>query len=668
MNCYVKYIGIVDKNDRIHSVPFGPGVNVITGKSSTGKSAMIEIFDYCFGSSEFTVPEGVITEYAQIYFVVLSLSETNLVLARKCNPSKAFLKEDPNFSMESSINALKSTYFCESNFEPLSDFKKDLGRYFGVTITDVDTDAEARKWREKKSPTPSIRSFTSFMLQHQNLVANKHAIFYRFDEKNKRDQAIDHFKIFAGYVDQEYFLICQKINELNGQAKKIELQIPRKAEEKKRVIEQIDLALREYASVSGKPLIAENASVLMANPTNWLEKIKKLPISVNPESDEHSKQKKLLEEERDPLIGSLRSLTNKRSNIVSSIKFAKEYAKDAQAVVTPTDTEIRVSECPFCHNAHNEIEHEANRLTDAIEWLNDELRRSQYNMESFEADEKHITEEIVVQQKQVALLNGRIALIDKQTTDLKNKRSLDELVMKAKFRVETTLENYLDFKNSDLEEQLKGIQEEIKNLSKSLKNNYDVDAHIRTAEAFLEKEMAEIGRHFEFEESYDPINLKFSLSRFDLWHEQNKKEIFLRSMGSGANWLYCHVTLFLALHKYFCSLKDQCKIPSILFLDQPSQVYFPPSIEDVEPNFQPEKIASQTGKLRTVNEDIHAVENLYGQLVSFCKQTLKETGIEPQIIVTDHADNLKLAGDIEFETLVGGRRWRTRGFIDTANT
>lgn len=51
MKSYVKYIGLVDKEDKIHSVQFTTGVNIITGKSSTGKSAIIEIFDYCMGSS-----------------------------------------------------------------------------------------------------------------------------------------------------------------------------------------------------------------------------------------------------------------------------------------------------------------------------------------------------------------------------------------------------------------------------------------------------------------------------------------------------------------------------------------------------------------------------------------------------------------------------------------
>lgn len=69
MKSYVKYLGVVDKSNKIHHIEFSTGVNVITGKSSTGKSAMIELFDYCFGSSEFTIPSGIITDSADIYIL-----------------------------------------------------------------------------------------------------------------------------------------------------------------------------------------------------------------------------------------------------------------------------------------------------------------------------------------------------------------------------------------------------------------------------------------------------------------------------------------------------------------------------------------------------------------------------------------------------------------------
>ncbi|MCK4629120.1 MAG: AAA family ATPase, partial [Sedimentisphaerales bacterium] len=67
MKTVIRYIGVTDKNDCVHAVSFTSGVNIITGRSSTGKSALIEIFDYCFGSSDFTVPEGVITDCTEIY-------------------------------------------------------------------------------------------------------------------------------------------------------------------------------------------------------------------------------------------------------------------------------------------------------------------------------------------------------------------------------------------------------------------------------------------------------------------------------------------------------------------------------------------------------------------------------------------------------------------------
>jgi len=48
------------------------------------------------------------------------------------------------------------------------------------------------------------------------------------------------------------------------------------------------------------------------------------------------------------------------------------------------------------------------------------------------------------------------------------------------------------------------------------------------------------------------INLKFDLHTFDLWHESpTMGNVYLRSMGSGANWLGTHLTRFLALHFVF---------------------------------------------------------------------------------------------------------------------
>jgi hypothetical protein len=83
MKCFLRYIGVVDTKDKIHKVRLEPGLNIITGKSSTGKSAILEIFDYCLGSTEDTIPVGTITERAETFFIALQFPSYFIVAARK---------------------------------------------------------------------------------------------------------------------------------------------------------------------------------------------------------------------------------------------------------------------------------------------------------------------------------------------------------------------------------------------------------------------------------------------------------------------------------------------------------------------------------------------------------------------------------------------------------
>ena len=59
METRIKYLGLIDKDGKRHGVSLHEGLNVVTGRSSTGKSALIEIFDYCMGADVDTIPKGV---------------------------------------------------------------------------------------------------------------------------------------------------------------------------------------------------------------------------------------------------------------------------------------------------------------------------------------------------------------------------------------------------------------------------------------------------------------------------------------------------------------------------------------------------------------------------------------------------------------------------------
>ena len=63
MSLQIKQIALYNVKGAVRVLNFSLGkVNIITGKSNTGKSALIDIVEYCLGRSTFNVPEGVIRD------------------------------------------------------------------------------------------------------------------------------------------------------------------------------------------------------------------------------------------------------------------------------------------------------------------------------------------------------------------------------------------------------------------------------------------------------------------------------------------------------------------------------------------------------------------------------------------------------------------------------
>ncbi len=674
MKGYIRHLGVIDHSGRVHAVTFGPGVNVVTGKSSTGKSALIEIFDWCMGSSERTIPEGVITSSAAIYFTVMRVHEKTILLARRKDSSQGYIEDIEHIEEEKAIlddpNQIRTERFQANLFKPLPVFKKDVGRRFGLAYTDVDTDPDARSYRRNnaRAATPSIRSFTSFMLQHQNLVANKHAIFYRFDEKEKREQVIDHLKCFLGFAKPEYFQLKQELEIWDQTLKSLEAQKKREDIRKGEVVTRIQIALDDFSAASGKKLSDVTAAEIATDPAGWLKRLSEKSVEFDGASDENRKLRRQLQEGHSETVLKQRDANRRLAQVSDSILHLERFRNKAEAVPEPTEAVIQNSVCLFCGQSHAEIEHEADQLEEAVQWLNSELDNSLTVPPSLVELQRGLNADISALNGQIREFQRRMKELDAQDAQLAQKRSHYELAVKAKVMLEAALESIGVKQQSDLEAEITDLRQKMGARKAKLKEEFDVESKMKEAGRFIDEFMSEWGPKFEFEEWFRPINLRFSLESFDLWHEnpegKEPEKVHLRAMGSGANWLYSHLTLFLALHRLFCHCGKECSIPPILMLDQPSQVYFPTVLDKGE-DFDAEAIRKddKTRAARSVDEDIKAVTNMFSVLVEFCEDTLDKEGIEPQIIVTDHADGLELQGDRTFESLVNGHRWRTRGLI-----
>lgn len=675
MKAFIKYIGVITDDDKIHHVEFKEGVNVVTGRSSTGKSAILEVFDYCFGSSEFIIPDGVITKRSVFYFVVIKLKETYLILGRSKNKKDCFLSSTTDTAFIDDIKNLNNNYFQSLDKYALQDFKKELNKYFNIDINDTDEDLEDRKFRKNnaKKAAPSFRNFTSFLLQHQNLIANKHALFYRFDEKEKKEQVVEQYKIFLSFVDSEYFPLKQRLAEFTRELKQLEFVRANALKYQEENKDKLKFLLEEFELITNKKLFKNNIEAVLLKPNESLQHLDnfisdKKSIVSDDFSNKNITRKNELQTNYNKLVSDIRKIQNIISEIDISIIYAKDFTEQKSNISHRNNSSIDDCKCLFCGSQNVKLVDKQNKLKEAIEWFNNEMDKSQYTIESFVSNKKQYELKLKDLIVTTSAIKKELNALDKVISSLEKNKSIEYQATKVIIQIEAFLETINTNNLSEIELKISKIKESITDIEKTLKSDYDVEKKLNLAERQINQQMNRIGKELEFEDIYKAnLNLKFDSRTFELYQQILKnglpdRKVYLRSMGSGANWLSSHVALFTSILYYSCTLKDKSLIPTILFLDQPSQVYFPTEIDNDE-IFDGKRLKEISNEETDYDDDINAVTNLFDQLVNFCDYTLVETGIKPQIIITDHADKLKLK-NADFDDLVRAR-WRTNndGFI-----
>lgn len=659
MKTVIHEIGVLDKSEQIHRAKLQEGLNIITGKSSTGKSALIEIFDYCFGG-DYTVPKGVITEKAKIYYLYLQIKEEYFVIGRE-DKGRGFFRREEVYQP----GLISSNYFSEKHFLAIDNYKKQLTKLF-IDITDVNESLFIQEVKGKALPRPSVRSFMSFILQHQNLVANKHALFYRFDEKEKREQVIEHTKIFLGFVNQQYFLLSQEKEQLQSEIKKLEREekLIEKYINENNVSIGNQLALL-YSLIGTKepPISIDNIKINANDAKQVLDKFVTSENIIH-DSDEDAKYFRELLEELNHDDCERQRLSFKRASIRKHLQTEQDLTDSLSSLDILSQVQTGVCVCPFCLSEQKSLLYQAEKLTQAIKKLSKDLDLNSSLKSHLQVEENNISQKIEEIDRKIKETKRLKQQLEQKNENIQQVKSRYEQVLMVKASLFSMLDILAKKQTGqDGKNEIEQSKVKLKALEDKLKQ-YDFKKKLVSAENRINQIMAEIGQFFEFEESYRPINLKFSLESFDLYHESSNEKIYLRSMGSGANWLYCHITLFLALHQYFIELESQgteCAIPSILFLDQPTQVYFPNFQHDHADKFETKDIATLERR-ENIDGDIQAVTNLFKRLAQYCHDLKEQYGYAPQIIITDHADNLDL-GDFNFESFVKNR-WRKRGFIE----
>ena len=118
-------------------------------------------------------------------------------------------------------------------------------------------------------------------------------------------------------------------------------------------------------------------------PQTYLDKLRESVIAVNENSEQYKLQYTELSRKKNLLLAKRRDITLKLEKVISSIEYAKSYSETIDRYNPIKEAIKSTSVCPFCQNQNEGIVTEANKLTEAINWLNSELRNSPMRIDSF---------------------------------------------------------------------------------------------------------------------------------------------------------------------------------------------------------------------------------------------------------------------------------------------
>ena len=631
MKSYIKDIVIFNKNGEKRVVPLEQGVNIITGESKTGKSALVEIIDYCLCSTRCTIPKGKITEFAYLYSLVMAIVDNTYVIARynwNDGGKMHFIKEKEDFELEK----LELSYFMEKSQLLCKDVKDEIEYALGLLITNMAKDAE------QQGKKASLRNMVSYLFQHQNLMASKFALFYRFSDFYKRKDVIDQFPVFAGMISQEYYSDLIQLNTLKDQLK--QKYKKQKANEKSTayIKERLSTLLLDYFALLEQDF-DENISV---------QKMLKIASDLPEFDDTQLYGESKITERYSELNDELEDLRNKEREILLKIHDIDSASgtgssfvhmlKDLKQQTSVAGIETDQYTCPLCGHECQEITENDSKLIEATEWLDSELRITEKYTADFSEDVRKLREEHSKIDEKIKDVWKQIKTIEQKFISTKELASKKEKVNYAKARIELYIEMSRSGIFEDVDKDIEKLKEKISILEEKIRG-FDVNKKMIKAEAFLSDNMNHLSQTLDFEEEYRPINLNFGLTdgSFDIYqHQKNNEIVHLYEMGSGANWVSCHIALFLSFLHYFAGQENSPMLLT-MFFDQPSQVYFPQGDDKND-------VITQA--------DLKAVNKMYTTIFDEMKLIEKETGILPQIIIVDHDDGNNLECKGEFNEYV----------------
>lgn len=621
-------------------------VNVITGASRTGKSAIIPIVDYCLGSSDCHIPIDTIRTYAAWYGIVVATETGQMLLARRVPTGRKV--SDDFYYLEG--HQLSVPVKIDSRNETLSGVKLRLNTLANTPSFKLNEEDQGYTGRL------SFRDLMALVFQSQDIVANQNILFYKTHAHEHRERLRNWFPYILGAETLDILRARNRLKALESELRRLQKEYDAVSEVssawQENLMGHIHMA-DEYGLLDEE--IPDEAGIqkLVALARDALDAVPDVSKADADSIGRANTEVARLEREEEELGFSIGNLKKR----MSDLKRLKDGFSDYGGTIAKRVERLHLSKwlkdissnataCPVCGSGeHPKANSEVEQICEALS--QDEARVRSIT----DVPTTLVREEVRLQGELSALIADRKALQERYDLVIaRDREAQKEAHRKRDMHVfighlKASLEMFDRLADgSDMQKRIAALEEERTSLVEMISQE-GVQKRVAAATARISQNALGQLSTLDVEEKYRTVAPRFDIKQLSIsvlsddgnWH-------FLAEVGSASNWVSFHLALMCALQEYFLALPGAVT-PSFLVFDQPSQVYFPRiSRADSEPDDDPRYER---------DEDVEAVRMMF-QTVA---RSVENSGGRWQAIILDHADSSiygQVSGVHEVEEWRGG--------------
>lgn len=548
-------------------------LNIITGDSGTGKSSVIDIVDYCLASSECRVAEGVIRSSVAWYAVELQLQDGRVFVSRR-GPEAGRMASNDVYVTRNPMELPSA-----ASLEPVTNvpgLEALLTELAGIPRTN---DPESRL---APSYSATIRHASRLLFQNQNEISSPSLLFHRESEDFARASIRDTLPFFLGAVTADDLERARQLAERRRELRRVQQQVReletladvQGSRASTLVLEGVDLHAIEL--VQSEPIGRADAVQILRSVS--IDQAADRELDASGVSDRVSARRRELQDR-------MRSLQQQYESVQEQIAMTRDFfeARSAFDVVASDQLErlrlaveltgdtAELHSCPLCDSTLDVALPSHADVVASVTSLRETVTAFSQDPPQLRALAEDLTVSAAETRRQMVLLSGELNALDREARRMR--LVVDQRDQRLLWFGRVTLflesvdeESHLD----ELRVRVSRLQIEIDELEARL-GAATVRDRMSSIVSRVSQRMTQSVAPLDLEWSAFPI--RFDARELTVVVDGPEGPIPLQRIGSGEAWVSYHMVAHLALHHQYASA--QRPVPHMLFLDQPSQVYFP---------------------------------------------------------------------------------------------